>query len=113
MNINLDAIQAMTLSAAAVVPIIVAVCQVFKFWISDKWAPFLSLVVGIIITFLLADNFRADIGGTILTGILFGLAASGLYSGISSSSKILKAEKAEREERKRKRAEERKHNNTK
>jgi hypothetical protein len=97
MNLDLDIIQAMTISAAAVVPIIVAVCQVFKFWVPDKYSPFLALLVGILITFLLADDYRADLGGIILTGILFGLSASGLYSTVKSSAHALKAEKKEKE----------------
>lgn len=95
MNLDLDIIQAMTISAAAVVPIIVAVCQVFKMtgWIQDKYTPFLSLAVGVAITFLLADDIRTDLGGTVLTGILFGLAASGLYSGVKSSAHAIRADK--------------------
>lgn len=100
MNLDLDIIQAMTISAAAVVPIIVAICQVFKFWVPEKYSPFLSLLVGVIVTFLFADNFRADLGGTILTGILFGLAASGLYSGVKSSAHALKAEKKQQQAQK-------------
>lgn len=93
MNLDLSIIEAMTMSAAAVVPIIVAITQMFKFWIPEKFIPFISLGIGIVITFLLADNFRADMGGTILTGILFGLAASGLYSNVKSSAHVLNAEK--------------------
>jgi hypothetical protein len=98
MNLDLDIIQAMTISAAAVVPIIVAICQVFKFWVPEKYSPFLALLVGVIVTFLFADDYRADLGGTILTGILFGLAASGLYSGVKSSAHALKAEKAKKQQ---------------
>jgi hypothetical protein len=66
---------------------------VFKFWVPEKYSPFLALLVGVIVTFLFADDYRADLGGTILTGILFGLAASGLYSGVKSSAHALKAQK--------------------
>lgn len=100
MNLNLDIIQAMTISAAAVVPIIVAICQVFKFWVPEKYIPFLSLLVGIVITFLLAHDYRSDIGGIILTGILFGLSSSGLYSTVKSSAHALKAEKAKQQQKK-------------
>lgn len=95
MNINLDALQAMTMSAAAVVPIIVALTQVFKMfeWVQDKYTPFISLILGIIVTFLLADGWREDLGATILTGLLFGLAASGLYSGVKASAHAIKASK--------------------
>jgi hypothetical protein len=97
MNLDLDIIQAMTISAAAVVPIIVAICQVFKFWVPEKYSPFIALLVGVIVTFLIADDFRADLGGTILTGILFGLAASGLYSGVKSSAHAIKAERIKKQ----------------
>lgn len=95
MNLNLDALQAMTMSAAAVVPIIVALTQVFKMfdWVQDKYTPFISLVLGIIVTFLLADGWREDFSATILTGLLFGLAASGLYSGVKASAHAIKASK--------------------
>ena len=99
MNLDLDIIQAMTIGAAAVVPIIVAICQVFKFWVPEKYNPFLSLVVGIFITFLLAHDRTTDIGGLILTGILFGLAASGLYSGVKASATALRIDKAEKLQR--------------
>lgn len=108
MNLNLDIIQAMTISAAAVVPIIVAVCQVFKFWVPEKYSPFLSLIVGVLITFLFAHDFRNDISGTILTGILFGLAASGLYSNVKASSAALRVEKAERQAKEQREKEQRK-----
>jgi hypothetical protein len=98
MNLDLNIIQAMTISAAAVVPIIIAVCQVFKFWVPEKYTPFMALLVGIIITFLLADDYRGDLGGTILTGILFGLSASGLYSTVKSSAHALKAEKQQQKQ---------------
>jgi hypothetical protein len=90
MNLDLSIIETMTASATAVVPIIVAITQMFKFWIPQRYIPFISLGIGILITFLLADNFRNDIGGTVLMGILFGLAASGLYSNVKSSAHTLK-----------------------
>jgi hypothetical protein len=92
MNLDLSIIESMSLSAAAVVPIIVAITQMFKFWIPSKFIPFISLAVGVGITFLLADDFRADLGGLILTGILFGLSASGLYSNVKASAHALKRE---------------------
>jgi hypothetical protein len=92
MNLDLSIIEQMTVSAAAVVPIIVAVTQMFKFWVPSKFIPFISLAVGVFITFLLADDFRVDLGGTILAGILYGLAASGLYSNVKASAHALKRE---------------------
>jgi hypothetical protein len=93
MNLDLSIIEVMTISAVAVVPIIVALTQLFKYWIPTQFIPFISLGLGILITFLLADNFQNDIGGTILTGILFGLSASGLYSNVKSSAHTLNSMK--------------------
>lgn len=100
-GINLDALQAMTMSAAAVVPIIVALTQVFKLfdWVQDKYTPFISLIIGVAITFLLAEGWRDDLSATILTGLLFGLAASGLYSGVKASAHAIKASKREKKEK--------------
>jgi hypothetical protein len=44
----------------------------------------------------LAHDATANISGTILTGILFGLAASGLYSGLQHTSQIIATERAQR-----------------
>jgi type III secretory pathway component EscS len=95
MNLNLDAIQAMTMSAAAVVPIIVALTQVFKMldWVQDKYSPFISLLIGIVVTFILADGWRDNLSSIILSGLLFGLAASGLYSGVKASAHAIKQQK--------------------
>jgi type III secretory pathway component EscS len=97
-QLNLDALQAMTMSAAAVVPIIVALTQVFKMfdWVQDKYTAFISLIIGVGITFLLADGWRNDLSATILTGLLFGLAASGLYSNVKASAHAIKQSKREK-----------------
>lgn len=103
MELNLDIIQNMTLGAAAIVPIILSLCQVVKMagWIQDKYTPFLALGLGVLITFLLADNFREDISATILTGMLMGLAASGLYSGVKASAHAINAERRKNSKSKR------------
>jgi type III secretory pathway component EscS len=95
--INVDALQAMTMSAAAIVPIIVALTQVFKMtgWVQDKYSPFLALGLGVVVTFLMADEWRNDLGAIILTGLLFGLASSGLYSGVKASAHAIKQQKQE------------------
>jgi hypothetical protein len=38
----------------------------------------------------------SDLSGTILLGLLFGLAASGLYSGLSSTTNAIRTAKAEK-----------------
>src|SRR6476646_5112217 len=91
---NTELISSITIGAAATVPIIVALTQIVKMTgkIQDKYAPFVSIGFGILISFLLAHDSR-DYSANILAGILFGLAASGLYSGIRSSAQAIQAEK--------------------
>jgi hypothetical protein len=93
---NNDVLTNFTAQAAVVIPIITAVVQAFKFWIDDKYAPFIAMLVGIGITFLFAHNALNDLSGTILTGLLFGLASSGLYSGLQHTTKIIKQNKLEK-----------------
>lgn len=104
--INTDIFDNFALSAAAIIPIITAVVQAFKMtnWIKDKYTPFVAMVVGVGITFLLAHDATANISGTVLLGILFGLAASGLYSGLQHTTAVIRAEKQAKAEKHRKQA---------
>jgi hypothetical protein len=80
---------------AAVVPIIVAIVQLFKMVgngnFMTKYAPFLSVGAGILVAFLTNFDHMA-LHETFLAGILYGLSASGLYSGLKSSAHIVKKE---------------------
>lgn len=89
-----ELISSITLGAAATVPIIVALTQVVKMTgiIPDKYAPFVSIALGILISFLLAHDTH-DMSANILAGILFGLAASGLYSGMQATSAAIKSDR--------------------
>jgi len=91
---NTELISSITLGAAATVPIILALVQMVKMtgWVAAKYAPFLSIGFGILISFLLAHETH-DWSANVLAGILFGLAASGLYSGVQASAAAIKAEK--------------------
>jgi Bacteriophage A118-like holin, Hol118 len=91
---NTELISSITVGAAATVPIILALVQMVKLtgWVQDKYAPFISILFGILISFLLAHDSR-DMSANILAGILFGLAASGLYSGMQATAHAIKAEK--------------------
>jgi putative flippase GtrA len=89
---NMELISSITLGAAATVPIIVAITQLMKVWIPEKFSPFVAIGAGILISFLLAHEQR-DFSANVLAGILFGLAASGLYSGVKASSHAFKADK--------------------
>ncbi len=92
-----ELISSITLGAAACVPVILALVQMVKMtgWVPDKFAPFLSIGFGILISFLLAHEQR-DFSANILAGILFGLAASGLYSGVQATTYAIRAEKREK-----------------
>lgn len=80
---------------AAAVPIIVAIVQLFKMVDPEgklaRFAPFISIGVGILIAYL-TKAVDMTIGGVLLSGILYGLSASGLYSGVKSSSEVIKGE---------------------
>jgi hypothetical protein len=90
---NVD-LPSFTIGAVAVVPIIIAIVQAFKLtgWITDKYAPIVSILVGIGIG-IIADHKMADLTGTILNGVMYGLSASGLYSGVKVTSEAVKNDK--------------------
>ena len=82
---NNDFLTSLT-GAVAVVPIIIAVVQAIKMIsprIDNRFAPILSIAVGIVVAFLLKHN-TADLTSVILEGVLYGLSASGLYSGLQT-----------------------------
>lgn len=98
---NNDIIANFTLEAAAIIPIITAIVQAVKMTqiVKDKYAPFIAMFVGIGITFLLAHDINNNISSLILSGILFGLASSGLYSGLQTTAKAIKMDKQQREQK--------------
>jgi hypothetical protein len=70
-----------------VVPLVVAIVQVFKMTgVSGKWSPLISLGVGIGLGFLVGEDHT--IQHILLSGVIYGLSASGLYSGVTSTQKI-------------------------
>jgi Bacteriophage A118-like holin, Hol118 len=83
MNFNLDVISA---NAIVIVPIIIAIVQAIKMmpWVKDHYSPLLSIGVGVIIGFL-ADHNNGDFSLTALSGVVYGLIASGLYSGVKTT----------------------------
>ena len=91
---NNELISGITIGAAATVPIIVAVTQVVKMtgWVQDKFAPIVSIGAGILISMLLGQDVNPW-NTNILAGILYGLAASGLYSSVKSTSKAIQADR--------------------
>ena len=92
--INNDFLNSLT-GAVAVIPIIVSLVQVIKMTmpkLDNRFAPILSIAMGIIVAFLLKHN-TADLTSVILEGVLYGLSASGLYSGVKTSAHAINAEK--------------------
>lgn len=94
---NTDMITNFSLASAATIPVIVAIVQALKLtqmrWTQDKYAPLLSIVVGICVSMMLVNDFRNNIGEIALSGILFGLSASGLYSGLRTTAKAITAQR--------------------
>lgn len=90
---NTELISSITIGATATVPIVIALTQVVKVggWVSPKFMPFVSILFGILISFLFAHESH-DWSANILAGILFGLAASGLYSGLKASTHAFQVE---------------------
>jgi len=64
--------------ALALVPIVMALTALAKNYMKSKWAPLMALVLGVAGMFLIP---QATMAMTILSGIVVGLTASGLYSG--------------------------------
>lgn len=63
-----------------IVPIIVGIVQSIKLTkIPDKYSPVIAIAVGVLISFMLDSS--AVWGHSVLGGIIYGLSASGLYSG--------------------------------
>jgi type III secretory pathway component EscS len=95
------------IGAAATVPIVIAITQAIKMlgFVQDKYIPFISMLVGVAVAMLLTHDFMHDLSNTIMSGILFGLSASGLYSGVKSTSQAIVQERARKAAKERDRAE--------
>jgi uncharacterized membrane protein YdjX (TVP38/TMEM64 family) len=73
----------MNLDIAIIVPIVIALVEVAKrIKLPDQYAPLLSIILGVAGAFIFP---QATIQLTILEGLVFGLSASGLYSGVRAS----------------------------
>lgn len=98
MNLDIDLINA---SSLVVVPIVIGIVQAIKLtgWIKDHYVPLLAIAVGMIIGFL-ADHDRADLTGVLLGGCIYGLMASGLYSGIKTTMVAHQQMKEQRKQKK-------------
>jgi hypothetical protein len=93
---NTDILNNFTIGVAATVPIIVAITQALKAtqWVKDKYIPFISIFIGVLVSIMFTNNFMQSLGATIMLGILYGLSASGLYSTIKVTQNAIIEEKA-------------------
>ena len=96
--IDTSVLHNFAIGAAATVPIVIAITQAFKMmgFVQDKYIPFISMLVGIGVAMLLTHDFMQDLSNTIMSGILFGLSASGLYSGLKSTGQAIAFERAKK-----------------
>lgn len=83
MNFDLSVI---TTNAIIIVPVVIALVQAIKLtgWIKEHYAPLLSIGMGILVSFL-SGHDTANLTGLILSGAIYGLIASGLYSGVKTT----------------------------
>ena len=90
-----DVLSNALLSGTAIIPIIVALVQMFKMttWVQDRFAPFLAVALGILLSFLFGEDLGHDWSHIIFTGIIYGLSSSGLYSGIKTTSEAIKMDR--------------------
>jgi hypothetical protein len=93
MNIDISEI---TSNAIIAVPIVIALVQAIKLtgFIPDHFAPLLSIAVGILVGWLAHYN-SPDFASILLTGAIYGLIASGLYSGVKETMLARNRQKAQ------------------
>ena len=67
-------------------PVILGLVSLCKLYVDSKYAPLLSLVFGLLIAIPFSN---LPLGWAILLGVLCGLSASGLYSGVKKANEAL------------------------
>lgn len=72
----------MDISDAILIPVTIGLVQVFKtIGIPSRFAPLVSIILGIALYCIDGFNVKTDL----LAGIIVGLSASGLYSGVKTT----------------------------
>ena len=67
----------------ALIPVTWGVVQaVKKVGLKSRWAPLTSLAVGVVLAFILGGDSLSQV---ILGGLVVGLSAAGLYSGVKAT----------------------------
>lgn len=65
----------------SLVPLVIGLTALAKLYVPSRWAPVIAIGLGLAGAFLFP---AATMGLTIVSGIVVGLTASGLYSGVKS-----------------------------
>ena len=69
------------------VPVIVALVAVAKTaGLASKFAPLLAILIGLVAFYFIGSG---DIAANLFQGVIVGLSASGLYSGVKASAKMI------------------------
>ncbi len=66
---------------AAAAPIVLALVQTLAPVVQDRWKPAVSILLGLVVVAAIAASGELPWPQVPLTGLMVGLAASGLYSG--------------------------------
>jgi len=82
MDVSLVSLSAVSI---ALIPVVLGLVSVVKNFLPSKFSPLVSLAVGVGVAFFVP---AATVGLTVLQGILIGLSASGLYSGVKTTLTI-------------------------
>ena len=76
-----------------VIAIIIGLVEVFKkIGLNKKFAPLLSILLGLVFSFLVIYFADTPVLNAIIGGIIIGLSATGLYSGVKNTTEGLKGE---------------------
>ncbi len=77
-----------TAGGIALIPVIVGLVEIVKrLGLNDKFAPLVSLVFGVVAGIVYLSPGNVQMG--VLQGIVMGLAAVGLYSGVKNTKEGL------------------------
>lgn len=92
---NFD-IGAITTNAIVVVPIVLALTQAIKLtgFIPDHFAPLVAIGVGVIVAWM-GGPHNVPFSAILLSGAIYGLISSGLYSGVKTTMQARNRQKVE------------------
>lgn len=66
----------------ALVPVVIGLTAIVKMYVDSRYAPLVALALGVAGAFLVP---AATVAITVLSGIVVGLSASGLYAGVKAT----------------------------